>query len=189
MRSMRAGQVHPMRARIAALIPRTARERRYAAAVAVTAGITEEILFRGALIALGIEIFHLPATAAAALSLILFAGVHAYQGRLGMLSAGFLGFGFTAVTVLGGSLLPAIVMHIAADLCALLVVPAEPTPRPAEAAQSGEKTEAVVVGTLEEAVPFKDTVPAPTEDRLTGAPLTAPEIRSPAPGQATRNAG
>ena len=126
---MRAGQAHPHRATITALIPRTTTERRYAAAFAITAGITEEIVFRGALIALGIEVFHLPAAVSATLSLVLFAAVHAYQGRAGLLSASYLGLWFTGLTLLSGSLFPAIVMHIAVDLWALLVVPAEPTPR------------------------------------------------------------
>ena len=177
---MRAGQVHPQRARIAALMPRTASERRYAVALAVTAGITEEIVFRGALIALGIEVFHLPVPASAALNLILFAALHAYQGRVGLLNSAFLGLLFTGLTLLAGSLLPAIVMHIAVDLWALLVVPAEPTPRATEADRPGENTEVVPAGTTGRAVPLVDT-PRPSDAGRTNAPSTVPAIRSPTP--------
>lgn len=182
---MRAGYVHPQRARIAAIVPRTTRERRYAAALAVTAGITEEVFFRGALIALGIEVFHLPALAAAALSLILFVSVHAYQGRLGMLGVGFLGLWLTALTLLTGSLLPAMVLHIASDLWALLVVPANPTPQPTEAARSGQNPEAVRASILKGAAPSTGTAPTPTprEEHLDSAPLAVPTIRSPAPAR------
>jgi membrane protease YdiL (CAAX protease family) len=192
-RSMRAGQVHAQRAKIAALIPRTATERRYAVALAVTAGVTEEIFFRGALIALGIEVFHLPVPAAAALSLVLFAALHAYQGRVGLLNAGFLGLWFTGLTLLAGSLLPAIVMHIAVDLWALLVVPAEPTPRPTEADQPAEPTPrpteadqpaenaaAVLAGETERAAPFV-VIPPPSEQGRKNAPPAVPAIRSPTP--------
>lgn len=160
-RRMRAGHIHPQRAKIATLIPRTATERRYAGALSVTAGITEEIVFRGALIALGIEVFHLPVLASAALSLVLFAALHAYQGRVGLLSSGFLGLVFTGLTLAGGSVLPAMVMHIAVDLVALLVVPAEATARPAEPAEPAEKPEPTPV----------DTPPPPA----------VPTIRSPTP--------
>jgi hypothetical protein len=129
-RHMRAGKPVPYRAKISNLIPRTADERRYATGVAFTAGITEEILFRGALIALGLHVFDLPLTAVAALSLLLFAACHLYQGRQGTVGSAFLGLVFTILTLMTGSLLPAIAVHIAIDLLALLVVPAEPTPRP-----------------------------------------------------------
>ncbi|GLW27879.1 CPBP family intramembrane glutamic endopeptidase [Actinoplanes regularis] len=170
-RAMRAGRAFPKRARIAPLIPRTAGERRYAAALSVTAGITEEIVFRGALIALGIEVLHLPVPAIAALSLVLFAAFHAYQGRAGVLNAGLLGLWFTGLTLLAGSILPAIVLHIAFDLWAFLVVPAEPTPRPAEVlpADTGERV-----------VPLVDT-PPPSDEGRTDAPSPIPAIRSPIP--------
>ncbi|GIE86180.1 CPBP family intramembrane glutamic endopeptidase [Actinoplanes regularis] len=170
-RAMRAGRVFPKRARIAPLIPRTTGERRYAAALSVTAGITEEIVFRGALIALGIEVFHLPVPVIAALSLVLFAAFHAYQGRAGVLNAGVLGLWFTGLTLLAGSILPAIVLHIVFDLWAFLVVPAEPTPRPAEV---------VPADTGERVAPLVDT-PPPSEEGRTDAPSTIPAIRSPIP--------
>ncbi|GAA2711847.1 CPBP family intramembrane glutamic endopeptidase [Actinoplanes palleronii] len=162
-RSMRAGQIHPQRVKIAALVPRTTGERWHAAALSITAGVTEEILFRGALIALGITVFHLPMPVAAALSLVLFAAMHAYQGRLGVLNSGFVGLLFTILTLLSGSLVPAIAMHIAVDLFALLVVPAEATPRPPDIPEQP----AVVPA----------DVPPPTEKDQ----QTAPTLRPPAP--------
>ncbi len=66
------------------------------------------------------------------LSLALFIGAHAYQGRLGMLGTGYLGLVFTYATLLSGSILPAIIVHIATNLNAFLFIPAEPTPQPAD---------------------------------------------------------
>ena len=171
-RRMRAGQLHRQRAKIAALIPRTARERRYAAGLALTAGITEEVLFRGALIVLGIEVFHLPLAASAALSLILFAILHAYQGLAGSLGAGLLGLWFTGMTLLAGSVLPAMVLHVAIDLWALLVVPAEPTPRVIEADRPAEPAPHVTE---------VDRPAEPTTRIIEADRPTVPAIRPPAP--------
>ncbi|GLW30442.1 CPBP family intramembrane glutamic endopeptidase [Actinoplanes regularis] len=163
--SMRAGQVYPQRARTAALIPRTTRERWYAAAMAVTAGIAEEIFFRGALIALGIEVFHLPAPAAAAVSLVLFTGIHAHQGRPGLLNSGFIGFCLTFLTLQAGSLLPAMVVHTMVNVWALLVVPAEPTAVPADGTAVAAHR-----GAVEQAAVLVDTAPA------AGVPAIRPPI-------------
>jgi hypothetical protein len=160
---MRAGHQPPGRAQIAVLVPRTDRERRFAAALSVTAGVTEEVVFRYALIALGIEVFHLPALAAVVLSLLLFVGIHAYQGRLGMVNSAVLGAVFTFLTLLSGSLLPAILLHIAIDLNALLLVPAEPTPQAPEAKPTPQETDAqpVTAGLPAQAAPrIRPPIPA-----------------------------
>ncbi|MFI1992893.1 CPBP family intramembrane glutamic endopeptidase [Actinoplanes sp. NPDC020271] len=133
-RKMRAGKAYPQRAKVAALVPRTGPERWYAAGVAVTAGVTEEIAYRGALIGLGVHVFGLPAPAAAGLSLVLFAAAHAYQGRMGVMQSAFLGFYLSGMTLLAGNIFPAMLLHVAVDLCSLLVVPAPPaSPAPHDA--------------------------------------------------------
>jgi membrane protease YdiL (CAAX protease family) len=98
----------------AALLPRTGPELFGFVAVSLTAGLWEEFLFRGYLIwALA------PCLSwwgAAALSVVLFAFLHAYQGRQGAIRSAFAGVFFTVVVAVFGSLLPAIVLHAIADL-------------------------------------------------------------------------
>jgi len=180
---MRAGHRPPGRAQISALIPRTDRDRRFAAALSVTAGVTEEIVFRYALIVLGIKVFHLPTSAAVALSLLLFVGIHAYQGKLGLLNSGVLGFVFTFLTLLSGSLLPAILLHVLIDLNALLLVPAEPTPRPDGPLPAADKDPAGS-HTADEDRPAEEDPAGPGGPARAGTaatPAGAPTIRPSAP--------
>jgi hypothetical protein len=129
--------------------------------MAVTAGVTEEVVYRGVLIALGVEVFDLPALVAALLFLALFVGSHTYQGPAGMVRAGFLGLWFTGLTLLSGSILPAIVLHVVIDLIAFLVVPATLTARPAEAPEPVPTTEAANPGrTTEPSDPGRTTEPS-----------------------------
>jgi uncharacterized protein len=129
-RAMRRGTVIPQRQRIAFMVPRTTRERWWAAALAVTAGITEEVLFRGSLLAVGTKTYHLPLAAAAAVAIALFAAGHLYQGWRGVLGTAMLGFIFTMIFTLTGSLLLAILAHAVQDLISLLLIPARPAPPP-----------------------------------------------------------
>lgn len=83
--------------------------------VAVTAGITEEILFRGFLI-WGFA-HAMPVWAAALLSLAVFTAVHLYQEKPAALFGVFVtGLVFTLPVLVTGSLLPAMVLHIVVDL-------------------------------------------------------------------------
>lgn len=109
---------------IAAMLPRTATERRYAAAVAVTAGICEEVLFRGFFVAAGTGPGHLPLAAAAAVSLAVFTLAHIYQGVRQLFAVAALAVVFTLLYVRSGSLFLPIFVHIAVDLNGLLLVPA-----------------------------------------------------------------
>ncbi len=124
---MRRGRVSKLRIAMAAILPETPRERWLAAALAFSAGIGEEVVFRGFLIGAGIRLYHLPAVLAAAVALVLFALGHAYQGRRGMIRIGVLGAIYTLVYAISGSVLPTIVLHVCQDLMALLVIPARPT--------------------------------------------------------------
>lgn len=83
--------------------------------VALTAGVTEELLFRGFLIW---ALAHwMPVWAAAAVSLAIFTLAHLYQGTARAL-AGVLATGaaMTVLTLVSGSLLSAIILHAAVDL-------------------------------------------------------------------------
>jgi membrane protease YdiL (CAAX protease family) len=83
-------------------------------ALAFTAGICEEILYRGWLTT------HLRALgaggAAFVLSAIVFGIAHAYQGRVGMIASGMLGLMLGGVVHWTGSLVPGQVLHVLVDL-------------------------------------------------------------------------
>ncbi|MEY4069568.1 MAG: hypothetical protein RL721_182 [Candidatus Eisenbacteria bacterium] len=96
------------------LLPRTAAEGRFFAVLAVTAGVCEELLFRGFLVwYLG---HFMPPMLALATQAALFGLAHAYQGRAGVLKTGFAGAFFTGVVVVSGSVLPAMLIHALMDL-------------------------------------------------------------------------
>jgi membrane protease YdiL (CAAX protease family) len=105
-----------------ALLPRTRSERRLFALVGVTAGVCEEWLYRGFLLAVvgalapGLPTVLLVLVAAAAFGL-----AHAYQGTSGMLTTGVLGGVLAAVYLSTGSLLLPVLLHAAIDLRFLLV--------------------------------------------------------------------
>lgn len=94
--------------------PHTRTELYWFAGVSLTAGFCEEFLFRGYFIwALAPW---LGWWGAAALSVLIFASGHAYQGWNGALRTGIVGTSFTLVVAICGSLWPAIVLHVLVDL-------------------------------------------------------------------------
>lgn len=109
---------------VGSLLPRTDAERRVFAAVALTAGIAEEVVYRGfgiaVLAALGPALpwWGLIAAAGAAFGL-----AHAYQGTAGILTTGLLGAVLAAVYLDTGSLLVPILLHCLIDLRFLAVSP------------------------------------------------------------------
>lgn len=129
-RNPRPGQV-PQRS----ALPRTTRERRLAAVLSITGGAAEEIFFRGVLLVLGIEVFHLSTPVAALLSLALATSAYAYQGRPAALGAALIGAWFTATTLMAGSILPAIALHITIALVGTLVASPQPNERAADGTQ------------------------------------------------------
>ena len=98
------------------LRPRTFTEHLGFQALSVTAGITEEVIFRGFLMATLALVMPLWAAALASVSLFIFA--HAYQGLSGMLRILPITVLMTAVVLVGGSLWPAIIIHSLADALA-----------------------------------------------------------------------
>jgi hypothetical protein len=99
---------------IADVMPQTQSELYWFGAVSLTAGFCEEFLFRGYFI------WTLAPTlgwwGGAALSVLIFAGGHAYQGWNGVLRTGIVGIFFTLVVAVFGSLWPAIALHGLVDL-------------------------------------------------------------------------
>lgn len=124
---VRRGKALPVAGDVEVLLPITRKERRWFAAVAVTAGVTEEIVYRALALTVLLALLpggRWPAIAAAA---VLFGLGHAYQGPAGMLTTAGLAVVLGLLYLDTGSLLPGIVVHSLLDLRALLL-PAPPFP-------------------------------------------------------------
>ena len=95
---------------IRAILPRNRGELPYGAALGLTAGIVEELLFRLALPALLFGVLQgIPGAGALAFGIaaLLFGALHLYQGPLGILFAFILGLLFTVLYLVTGSILAA----------------------------------------------------------------------------------
>ena len=119
---------------IAMLLPRTRQERYWFAAMSVSAGICEEIIYRGFLIryvsALPIG---LGLMASLVIAAIIFGIDHGYQGWKGVIGTSVLALVLTALFFLSGALWVPIVVHALLDLRLLAL----PLPRPAAATEAG----------------------------------------------------
>jgi membrane protease YdiL (CAAX protease family) len=99
------------------LLPRTVTERLVFVFVSFTAGICEELVFRGFLIAALTPVVN-SAITAMLLSSILFGLLHAYQGVIGGARAAVLGIVLAVPFVATGSLLPSVIAHTLIDILA-----------------------------------------------------------------------
>lgn len=100
------------------LLPRTKAEEQAWSAVSVTAGVTEEFIFRGVLlytISLYIEV---PDVTLALIGGAIFGVAHAYQGIKGVFTTGIVGFGLGILYIGMGVLWPVMVLHVLLDLIA-----------------------------------------------------------------------
>ena len=91
-------------------------------ALAITAGVCEEFIYRGFVLA---ALFRaaLPVWAAVVLTSLLFGLAHAYQGRAGIVSTGLFGV-VLAIARLGfGTLVPVMMWHAGLDLAAGIAAP------------------------------------------------------------------
>lgn len=95
-------------------MPQTDAERRVFNIMGVSAGIAEEIVFRGYLI-WAFSLF-MPVWSAAAFALAVFTILHAYQGWSQLPGVFAMGALVTLVFLLSGSLWPAIALHIFVDV-------------------------------------------------------------------------
>jgi membrane protease YdiL (CAAX protease family) len=86
-------------------------------ALAVTAGVCEEFLYRGFAMA-ALSRVGAPAWTVVVISSVLFGLAHAYQGRGGIIGTGILGTLFAWIRLVFGSLLPVVVWHAAVDITA-----------------------------------------------------------------------
>ncbi len=96
------------------LAPQTRTERRLFDMVSITAGVCEEILYRGLLLATLVSL--VGTWPAVAISSLIFGLGHAYQGISGIAKTGLVGLGLALLTVSSGSLFIAIVLHAVIDL-------------------------------------------------------------------------
>jgi hypothetical protein len=100
--------------RMVNFLPHTSRDLRYFFGVSITAGIVEEIVYRGFVLwYLG---SFMPLWVAVVVSSIGFGLVHSYLGASGAVRAGLLGLGFAIFYVLTGSIWLPILAHIALDM-------------------------------------------------------------------------
>jgi hypothetical protein len=113
-RSTRRRRVRMGRPDVERLAPHTGSELGWWVGVSLSAGFCEEFIFRGYLIWAFQSLLGL--WGAAALSVVLFALAHAYQGARGIVSTGIVGSVLTLVVLIFGSLLPAIALHALVDI-------------------------------------------------------------------------
>jgi uncharacterized protein len=104
------------------ILPQSARERIPFFALAVTAGVCEEFVYRGFAMAV-FRRLGLPSWRGVVLSSILFGMAHLYQGRSGLIGTTLLGLLFGAARNTFGSLGPVVVWHAGVDLVAGLAGP------------------------------------------------------------------
>ena len=102
---------------IPGLLPNTAIERCAFALLSLSAGVCEEVLYRGFLI----RFLHdgaapLPLAAALLVSSLIFGLGHVYQGLKGVLMTAIAGFGLGLLFLISGSLIPVMVLHALLDL-------------------------------------------------------------------------
>ena len=106
------------------LVPRDPAERRLFILFAITAGITEEFIYRGVALAALMRMPLFSGVAgpwAAAIVVALAFGLgHGYQRPDGMARAALLGLVLAAPVLVGGSLLPGMIAHATLDLSLLL---------------------------------------------------------------------
>ena len=103
---------------LGALFPRSRRELWTALAISLAAGLGEELIYRGFLLAYLEHYLHW--MAAVGVSSVAFGLAHLYQGLRGVLAIGAVGIGLGVLSVLSGSIWPAIALHAATDAATFL---------------------------------------------------------------------
>jgi membrane protease YdiL (CAAX protease family) len=116
-----AGSTHPaaekLRAMAERLFPQSATETIFFTLLALTAGICEEFIFRGFLIA-ALFSAGLSGWAAVIVSSVMFGVAHLYQGKGGSVGTGILGVLFASIRIAYGSIFPVVLWHAVLDVVA-----------------------------------------------------------------------
>ena len=108
------------------IMPRTRTEAMAFAALAITAGISEEFLYRGFVFAVFMRLFAgtmFPLIYAGGLASAWFAAAHLYQGRKGIVTTFVVSIIFVLIRVYTGSLVPPMVAHACIDLMVGIALP------------------------------------------------------------------
>lgn len=101
------------------MLPHTPEEKKYWALISTSAGVLEEVIYRGFLIFLLSSLFPgLSIYLCILISSVLFGLAHTYQGPVGVLKTGIAGLLFALAYVCTGSLLPGILLHFIMDFAA-----------------------------------------------------------------------
>ena len=112
---------------IPGILPNVGVERATFLLLSISAGICEEILFRGFLIRLLHDgALALPLAAALATSSLIFGLGHTYQGFKGVVGTAIGGLFLGLLFLLGGNLIPAMVLHALLDMQVVFIL--RPTP-------------------------------------------------------------
>lgn len=112
----------PSSSKLTPMLPRNRRERWYWACLALSAGICEEIVWRGFLLAALVALFPGLGAWLYVLVIALVFGIgHLYQGIGGMFVSGFIGAIFAALYLMTGSLWLVMLLHTLIDLHPLLL--------------------------------------------------------------------
>jgi membrane protease YdiL (CAAX protease family) len=112
----------PLRALAERILPQSTMELIPFFALAVTAGLCEEFLYRGFAMAV-LTRSGLPTFAVVILSALLFGMAHLYQGRAGFVSTTLLGILLGVSRAALGSLVPVVVWHMGVDVVAGMAGP------------------------------------------------------------------
>jgi membrane protease YdiL (CAAX protease family) len=108
------------------IMPHTTPEAFAFIALALTAGLSEEFIYRGFVLAVFSGVFGSSLSGiflSAVASSIWFAVAHLYQGRRGIATTFIVGMMFWAVRIWTGNLVPAVVAHVGVDMVAGLYGP------------------------------------------------------------------
>ncbi len=106
----------------AALLPRNKRETQYAAALSLSAGLNEELLFRVALPVTLLAVVHNPILAVV-LSVFWFGVLHSYQGIVGVISTTIAGVLLMTLFLASGNILVTMLFHAFVDINSLVLQP------------------------------------------------------------------
>lgn len=148
-----ASAAPPQLAVIQPMLPRSGRGRWGWAGLSLSAGVTEEITYRG-LVVLTLALTlpgSTPAPVVVAVAAVIFGAAHWYQGRAGILTTTVVGAGLAALYLSTGSLLLPMVLHTLVDLRTLLLPggshPSAPAPDPGSTAGAASGTSVLSTGT------------------------------------------
>jgi len=110
--------------KLAFLLPSSKEERRWWWVVCITAGVCEEIIYRGFLLHyFHLVPWHLTLTWALVVSSVVFGIGHLYQGVVGSVQTAVIGFVLGVLFIVTGSLLIPMILHAVLDLRVLVMLP------------------------------------------------------------------